>query len=442
MSPFLFATARSPRGLRRLLLTLVLTIVGLAGAVAQPPDEIRNPNLGNVGYFVADPYDQLSHATEEHINQQLKSLRKATTCELAVAIIHTTGDLSIEEYSNRLFNRWGLGRADKNNGVLLVVATDDRTVRIEVGAGAEGALPDITVGKILRNSIVPALKDGNLNQAVAGGVDMIAEVLVQPEVAAELRSSHTDGAIDKVRAIDSNTIWNFLGITAICVLIFALVMMLIDLFRIRGVHNYTKAMILRPHLTTYWWCAGLSFGLALPIAIVMWLVYRRARTVPMKCGNCGATMRKLDEESDNAYLTPSQDFEERLGTVDYDVWLCPECGSVERFPYVEHQLKYRSCPHCHTVAMRLSMDREVQPATTHREGHGERVYTCEFCHGTLSEGYVIPKKVDAAAVALAAGAAASVLGRSGRRGGGGGGGGFGGGFGGGRSSGGGATGRW
>lgn len=424
------------------MLTFVMALIGFVGAVAQPPDEIRNPNLGNVDYFVADPYDQLSHATEEHINEQLKSLRKATTCELAVAIIHTTGDLSIEDYSYRLFRRWGLGRADKNNGVLLVVATDDRTARIEVGTGAEGALPDITVGKIMRNAIVPALKDGNINQAVASGVDMIASVLVQPEVAEELRSRHTDGAIDKIQAINRDTLWNFFGITAICVFIFMLVMFVIDLSRMRRRDPYAKAIIIRPHLATYWWGSLLSCGMALPMAVVMWLIYRHSRNVPEKCENCGANMRKLDEESDNAYLTPSQDFEERLGTVDYDVWVCPDCGTVERFPYVENQLKYRKCPHCSTVAMRLSMDKTVTPATTRREGHGERIYVCEYCHGTHREGYVIPKRVDAAAAAIAAGAVAGMLSRGRGPGGFGGGSGSSGGFGGGHSSGGGATGRW
>ncbi len=425
----------------RVLLAVVLIICGMAGAVAQPPDEIRNPNLGNIQDFVADPYDLLSRATESHINERLSELREATTCELAVAIIRTTGNLSVEDYAYTLFRRWGLGRADNNNGVLFLVALDDRKVRIEVGSGAEGALPDITCGKIVRTAVIPPLKDGNVNQAVSSGVNMIYEVLTQPAVAAELRHGHTDTAADRIRAIDGHTIWNFLWVTAICVVAFTLVMFFIDLFVSRKRDNYRRAMIWRAHLSTYWWGTLLSCGLALPLALIARHLYRHSRELPEICDSCGAGMRKLPEDADNAYLSASQDLEEKLGTVDYDVWLCPECGTVERFPYVEHQLKYRKCPDCGTVAMGLVMDKVVQPATTQRVGHGERIYQCQFCHATRREGYVIPKKVDPAAAAMAAAAIGAAIGRGGN-GGGNGGGPTPGGFGGGHSSGGGATGSW
>ena len=218
-------------------------------------------------------------------------------------------------------------------------------------------------------------------------------------------------------------------------------MFFIDLFVSRKRDNYRRAMIWRAHLSTYWWGTLLSCGLALPLALIARHLYRHSRELPENCDSCGARMRKLPEDADNAYLSASQDLEEKLGTVDYDVWLCPECGTVERFPYVEHQLKYRKCPDCGTVAMGLVMDKVVQPATTQRVGHGERIYQCQFCHATRREGYVIPKKVDPATAAMAAAAIGAAIGRGGN-GGGNGGGPTPGGFGGGHSSGGGATGSW
>ena len=147
-------------------------------------------------------------------------------------------------------------------------------------------------------------------------------------------------------------------------------------------------------------------------------------------------MKRLSEEEDNELLSPSQDFEEKIKTVDYDVWECPKCGTIERFPFKENQSKYTECPKCHTVAMRLVSDVvRVQPTTT-REGMGEKIYKCEFCHHRESKPYKIPRKSDGTGAALAAGA---VLGSMGR---GGGGGSFGGGFGGGMTGGGGASGHW
>ncbi|MDE6010930.1 MAG: TPM domain-containing protein, partial [Muribaculaceae bacterium] len=310
--------------------------------------------------------------------------------------------------------------------------------RIEVGSGAEGVMTDIAAGKIMRNAFVPAMKEGNLNQAVSQTVDMTCEALSDPNVAEELRSNRTDGSMTEIKAIDGEVILAFLITVAVCVFLFALALFLIDFFNARKRDNYRRAMTWRPHLPIYWWSALFSCGLALPLALIARHLYRHARYVPEICDTCGATMQRLPEDKDNDYLTPSQDFEERLGTVDYDVWLCPECGTVERFPYEEQQLKYQRCPHCNTIAMNLVMDKTVDPPTVKHDGHGERIYQCQFCRHTRREGYRIPKKPDQAAAALAAGAAAGML-RGGSRGGGGG---FTGGFGGGHSSGGGATGRW
>lgn len=430
------SSAAKPRPL--LLLFLLLALFPALSAMALRPDEIPSPNIASRENFVADPYDMLSNNSERHVNEILSRLREETTCEVGVAIVKTTGDLSIEDYAYKLFHHWGIGRADNNNGILLLIATDDNRARIEVGSGAEGAMPDITAGNILRKAVVPAMKDGNLNQAVAGAVDMINDVLTEPSVAEELRSDHNPGFADNIKAIDGKVIWSFLWVVALCVFVFTLAMFFIDFFTTRKRDNYRRAMTWRSHLKTYWWGALFSCGLALPIALIVWRLYRHSRDVTEICDSCGAKMKKLSEDEDNAFLSAAQDFEEKLGTVDYDVWLCPECGTVERFPYVEHQLKYRQCPECGTIAMNLVMDKVVDPPTTTRPGHGERIYQCQFCRHKRREGYVIPKKDDGAALAVAAGVAAGMLGGGHS----GGGGGMGGGFGGGHSSGGGASSGW
>lgn len=441
MKRFCTVSASSVAIWLRVLAVVTLVMIGVADLGAIPPEDVPNPQLRGANEFVADPDHLLSAATENYVNQHLDELRKTTTCEMAVAVIRSTGGESIEDYAYRLFNMWGLGASDKNNGVLLLIAVDDRRARIEVGSGAEGELPDITCGKIIRHTIAPAMKEGNVNQAVTSAVDKIYQVLTNPEVAEVLRSENT-GTVRRVQAIGRDALWNFLGLVVLCVFLFTLAMFIFDLVRVAKRDNYRRAMTWRSHLSTYWWGAGLSLGLALPIALLALWMYRHARDKKEICDTCGAKMNKLSEDEDNAYLSPSQDFEEKLGTVDYDVWLCPECGTVERFPYVEKQLKYRECPDCHTIAMNLVMDKVVEKPTVHKAGHGERLYQCQFCRHRHREGYAIPKKEDpnvAAAAILGA-----PIGSAGRRGGGGGGfGGFGGGgFGGGHSSGGGASGGW
>ncbi len=421
------------------IIGVVLTMLAMTTAVAQPPTSIPDPNEANREAFVADPDDKLSVATERKVNDMLYELRQQTTCEVGVAVVDNLDGMTIEDYSYELFKHWGLGKADKDNGVLLVICTGDRKARIEVGSGAEGVMTDVTCGNIIRTAVVPAMKDGNLSQAVYSAVNMINAALTDPNVAEELRSDRGDEPISKAHVISKAIIWKFVGIVAVCVFFFTLIMFVMDFISSRRRDNYRRAMIWRTHLPTYLWGAVFSCGLALPFSLIAWLLYRRARYVPEVCDTCGATMKRLSEEEDNAYLTPAQDFEEKLGTVDYDVWLCPDCGTVERFPYVERQLKYHRCPDCGTVAMNLVMDKVVDEPTTTKVGHGERIYQCQFCRHKRREGYVIPKKTDAAA-AVAAGVVGGIL--SGGRNGGSGGGSIGGGFGGGSSSGGGASGGW
>lgn len=418
------------------LLTVLLSLTGRA----QSPESIANPNIGNPENYVADPFHQLNSNNVQEINKMLDGVREKTTCEVAVAVVKNLDGMTVEEYAYKLFRHWGLGKSDNNNGVLFVIATGDRKARIEVGSGAEGVLTDVACSKIIRRRLIPAMKDKNLNLGVYGVVRGITGALTDPAVGDELRSDKGGSPLSRVNIIDSNRIMSFILIVAGCVFLFTLVLFITDFVNTRRRDNYRRAMTWRNHLNTYWWGAALSFGSALPISLLAYALYRRARDITEICDTCGAKMKKLSEEEDNNYLTPSQDFEEQLKTVDYDVWLCPKCGTVERFPYVERQLKYQKCPMCNTIAMNLVMDKVVEPPTAKSEGHGVRVYKCQFCHHERRDDYVIPKKNDDAGLlagAIIGGAVGSSLGR-----GGGGGGGFSGGFGGGHSSGGGASGGW
>ncbi|MDE6811910.1 MAG: hypothetical protein K2J15_06110 [Muribaculaceae bacterium] len=285
----------------------------------------------------------------------------------------------------------------------------------------------------------PVDAEGKVSQAVYGAVNDIERTLRSETFRNELRSSNEDTAMRRIQTISPTAFRNFLKYVVICAFLFTLVLFITDFIVTRGRRNYRRAMTWRNHRSTYIWGAVLSLGTALPIAFLAWMLYKYARNKTEICDTCGAKMNKLSEEEDNKYLTPSQDFEEKLRTVDYDVWKCPECGTIEYFPYVERQLKYQECPECHTIAMNLAMDKVIEQPTTKRAGRGMRAYQCQYCHHVKREEYDIPRKDDTAALAAAAAIGAMA---AGRRGGGGPFSGGGSGFGGGRSSGGGASGHW
>ena len=107
------------------------------------------PNL-----YVRDDANVLNDEEERKLNEKLQAYDRETGNQIAVLIIRATGDESIEKYSYRVATAWGVGQKGKDNGILITIATDDRTDRIEVGKGLEGDVTDSRSGRILRSNDV------------------------------------------------------------------------------------------------------------------------------------------------------------------------------------------------------------------------------------------------------------------------------------------------
>lgn len=126
----------------------------------------------SVGY-VNDFGKVLSKDFTTKLDHQLIDYKNKTTNEIAVTTIDTTGNQSIEEYAHALFNQWGIGNKEKENGVLLLFAMKDRHMRIEVGRGLEGDLTDIESKHVITDVITPEFKKQHYEQGIQKGVDAI-----------------------------------------------------------------------------------------------------------------------------------------------------------------------------------------------------------------------------------------------------------------------------
>jgi len=115
----------------------------------------------------------LSAGTVSSLEALLKAHEDSTSNQVAVLTIASLEGESIEEYSIHVVDEWKLGQKGKDNGVLLLVVRDDRKVRIEVGRGLEGDLPDITCGSIIRKQILPRFKEGDYDAGVHDGIQAI-----------------------------------------------------------------------------------------------------------------------------------------------------------------------------------------------------------------------------------------------------------------------------
>lgn len=153
------------------ILSLIL-YAGFAGAVfsAQlPPPPTQ---------YIVDDAGVLKSQDVSEINRMLAEIERETSCQVVVAIYAALppGE-SLEDYANKLFRAWGIGQKNKNNGVLILIFIKDRKLRIEVGYGLEGSIPDAIAKRIIDEKIVPNFRIGNYSGGIKSAIITIKQAI-------------------------------------------------------------------------------------------------------------------------------------------------------------------------------------------------------------------------------------------------------------------------
>jgi uncharacterized protein len=146
---------------------LLLLPLFAGGAEVIPPTPTR--------YF-NDFANVIGPGTAERLNAALEQFEKDTSGQIVVAVFpKMQSDSSVEDYVNRLFRAWKIGQKQRNNGLLLAVFIQDRKMRIEVGYGLEGAVPDAIAKRIIDNEITPRFRNGDFDGGLAAGVNALMQ---------------------------------------------------------------------------------------------------------------------------------------------------------------------------------------------------------------------------------------------------------------------------
>ncbi|WP_394063255.1 TPM domain-containing protein [Alcaligenes sp. WGS1538] len=159
------------RGLESALALAALLLALLwpwAGAQAKP--EPIPPIAG----WVTDTTGTLTAEQKSRLDQQLKTLEQDKGAQVVILMVPTTGEETIEQYALRVFDVWKIGRKKVDDGILLLVAKDDRRMRIQTGYGLEGAVTDLQSGRIIREQMTPRFREGDFY----GGIQAAADSLV------------------------------------------------------------------------------------------------------------------------------------------------------------------------------------------------------------------------------------------------------------------------
>jgi uncharacterized protein len=155
--------------MKRLLLFIALFISVCANAQI----EKAIPARPNPAKLVNDLTNTLTREQQQALEQKLVAYDDSTSNQIAVVIVNTSGDYSVEEFALGILRNWGVGGKENNNGIVLLVAKDDHKIRIETGYGLEGRIPDLTAKSIIDNELTPNFKEGNFYRGLDEATDDI-----------------------------------------------------------------------------------------------------------------------------------------------------------------------------------------------------------------------------------------------------------------------------
>jgi uncharacterized protein len=137
----------------------------------------QGPTFPEYQGFVNDYAGLLSPAVKTQLDAKLSQLESDTTAEVAVVTVKSLEGDSVDDYAVRLFEKWKIGKKDKDNGVLFLVALDDRKMRIEVGYGLEPLITDGRAGRIRDNDVIPRFKEDDYEGGITAGVAAIEKYI-------------------------------------------------------------------------------------------------------------------------------------------------------------------------------------------------------------------------------------------------------------------------
>jgi uncharacterized protein len=429
--------------------TLLFCLIAVAAyGQTYTVETVPNTKLINNSY-VSNPDGILSESAVQQINTGLDSLEKKTTAQVAVVLLSSIGDADIKDFSQQLFVTWGIGQAGNNNGLLILFVLDKRTVRFHTGYGIEGVLPDAVCKEIQRVNMVPFFREQNYDAGMIAGVQQVITILTDPAAAEEIRNTTDNtssiswydvllGAVVLsmvVAFVVAHTKKKFQSESGLLVLripllwwIFLYPLLSILLIQIADYFSFsfiqflilTYCYLIFLLLEKYFRMQFLSANhiknekfldlfnfynarknkwilpaILFPVPMLLVYVLMRRKTQsfrdhPRTCKKCKQIISaKLSEQAEDEYLKAGQITEEKIGTIDYDVWKCQSCGSVEILNYPTASSKYSSCPTCGFLTYHFGAKRTIQSATYENDGYGETERTCLHCGHNHIDKFII-----------------------------------------------------
>ncbi|MFM8450163.1 MAG: TPM domain-containing protein [Haliscomenobacter sp.] len=343
---------------------------------------VPDPKKQGSGY-VSDPGRILSAGAVDSLNQLIASMESATTAQMAVVVLPSIGEDSPKEFATALFEAWGIGQADVDNGLLILTVMDQRRTEFETGYGLEGVLPDITCYRVGMEELVPFFQQANYGQGLIAAVTRFKAILENPDAAEEIRSSQST---DRKKGIGA---WIGIGVYGLLniLLVGFLLAYIIGVLRSKE-DVYDKYQRIAK--------AGLIFLIVIfPLSYSFLYIWIRRklqvlRRMPRYSRKTGALMHLVSEQEEDAYLQKGQITEEEIGSADYDVWTTEAGDDLLILRYSKNGHKFSKCPQCKFTTYSLVSSTTLRSATRSSTGLRRESYACKNCHFTREKEVVLP----------------------------------------------------
>ncbi len=308
------------------------------------------------------------------LNALSERVRRECGAEMAVVTVRSLGGQEPRPFATRLFNHWGVGHATRNNGILLFAALDDRKAEIVLGLGVDDDAQTAAAQRIFDQEMVPRFRAGRPGEALLAAAKACArEILMLPAAAPRTEvdsgvlpletpaqpDSAAEPVSENLQAHEATPPAPRLEITHI--------------------PEPASPVPSTPSSNFPWLALAVPGALGGGVGFFFWLRYRARR-----CSRCRTTMQRLSEADDDEHLSAKQRTEERLGSVDYDVWQCPECRDIRILRWGALFSSYGACPSCqgktkHTQSTTLRHATYDQGGLVHVDEH--------CCHCSYRNSY-------------------------------------------------------
>ena len=369
------------------LATLPLSVLLSQSSDAYTVETVPDPKRNGGGY-VSDPAGIITFEQRQTLNSMIRQLEDNSTAQIAVVVLPSIGQQVPKDFATRLFNTWGIGQAENDNGLLLLIVMDQRRSEIETGYGLEGVLPDVICYRVLLDELVPNFQKEAYGTGLISTVGRLKQLLEDPVALEEIKAAESGPPIKYLFGLRLPPVvyWYIVVTMLVCVGLLAWIAItmtnkedLYDKYRhIRYVYAIVFLILFPvPYIFIYFFVRRLL---------------KRLRDQPRFSKLNGKPMRKLSEEEEDEYLENGQITEEALGVVDYDVWVTDDLDDIMILRYAKRFSAYSKCPKCNYQTYHLAQTQTLRRATYSHSGKEKKIYECKNCDYIHSKIVIIPQK--------------------------------------------------